>query len=219
MNEATQKMADYSLYQTILVAIGTAVLLYTLRLTANANKAASAAAEAANATNEIMRSEHRPWLKITKVRPQYRVTNDDVTVLLEIEVENVGRDPATDVAVDVCTTVLSSGSSASATVRLDRLIEYAQSCAVEAESRRTGQIIFDAADNLVGSAKPTAAPRESSFGVQVLYCVTYRGASTKRIYYTTKWIGFGIAAEGARKEDGFVRLNGSTLSNATTAAI
>jgi hypothetical protein len=47
MNEATQKMAEYSFVQTVLIAIGTGALIYTLYLTRQANNAAMQAAEAA----------------------------------------------------------------------------------------------------------------------------------------------------------------------------
>jgi len=55
MNEATQKMAVYSVYQTILVGIGTAFLHATLVLSAQANKAASLAAKAALDTVAVTR--------------------------------------------------------------------------------------------------------------------------------------------------------------------
>jgi hypothetical protein len=55
MNEATQRMALYSLISTALVGIGTVCLLGTLVLSAQANKSASLAAKAALDTVEITR--------------------------------------------------------------------------------------------------------------------------------------------------------------------
>jgi hypothetical protein len=48
MNEATQRMADYAFWSTVFVAVGTALLVVTLLLTLQANRAARRAVEVAD---------------------------------------------------------------------------------------------------------------------------------------------------------------------------
>ncbi|MEQ1951901.1 hypothetical protein [Mesorhizobium sp. CN2-181] len=66
MNETTAKMADYALYQTILVGIGTVLLFYTLWLTSQANRAAVRAAVAAETANVGMKQAADSALKQAK---------------------------------------------------------------------------------------------------------------------------------------------------------
>lgn len=61
MDESTEKMADYALYQTILIAIGTGALIYTLYLTRQANRAA---VEAVKVTREIGQVQARAYVGV-----------------------------------------------------------------------------------------------------------------------------------------------------------
>lgn len=68
MNTATKRMADYALWQTILIFVGTGALIYTLWLTRQANNAAWAAVDA---TKDVGKKQVRAYLGIesAKVEP------------------------------------------------------------------------------------------------------------------------------------------------------
>ncbi|QYJ01169.1 hypothetical protein KUV46_01960 [Thalassovita mediterranea] len=59
MNLATEKMADYALFQTALVLVGTIALLWTLLLTRQANRAAR---DAVSVTREMGEAQTRAYL-------------------------------------------------------------------------------------------------------------------------------------------------------------
>lgn len=86
MNAATKRMADYAFHQTWIVAIGTALLIGTLILTWQANRAAVAAANAAERT---FYAQHRPKLV---VRQAIAPINDpeDHTIVVVYTMSNVG---------------------------------------------------------------------------------------------------------------------------------
>ncbi len=87
MNEATRRMADLAFWQTILVAIGTVVLIYTLYLTRQANLAARQAVEV---TRDIGEAQARGYL--TAESAQF-TSNADYAAC-QIEITNTGLSPA-----------------------------------------------------------------------------------------------------------------------------
>lgn len=109
MNRATQRMAFYSVLQTILVGIGTALLFYTLWLTRQANRAAVSAAVAANltveATREIGQRQLRPYVAIQPINirfiapPEGLDPSQFLTIEIYIEAANMGHTPAYNLRV------------------------------------------------------------------------------------------------------------------------
>lgn len=86
MNEASQRMADSAGIQTILVGIGTALLLITLWLTIQANRAAQAAVEV---TREVGRDQSRAYLNIRSAEAIHYGTRDII-----MTIANTGGSPA-----------------------------------------------------------------------------------------------------------------------------
>jgi len=88
MNEATQRMATDSRQMTIATWVGVALLVVTLLLTLQANRAAVKAATIS------LRSE-RPWLRVN-VEPADVLHGSPVSVLmkLNLRIENCGKSPA-----------------------------------------------------------------------------------------------------------------------------
>lgn len=100
MNEATQKMADYSIYQTILIAIGTIILIYTLYLTRQANRTVLKASAA-------LRDVQRPWIivlppTINGLKPISPDGDAHYAFMFNVsfEILNSGTLPATDVRIE-----------------------------------------------------------------------------------------------------------------------
>lgn len=91
MNAATQKMAFYARWSTIFVAIGTALLFWTLWVTRAANRAAY---DAVTATREIGEIQTRAYLSITSGTIEYRI---DEWPIATLTVRNSGNSPAYDV--------------------------------------------------------------------------------------------------------------------------
>jgi type II secretory pathway pseudopilin PulG len=93
MNEATQRMADLALWQTVLIAIGTTALLYTLWLTRQANRAAQAAVDV---TRSIGEAQTRAYLSFDTVKPVYINPKGDVitSILFRPHIINTGQTPA-----------------------------------------------------------------------------------------------------------------------------
>lgn len=94
MNEATQRMASYAYWSTIIIAIGTALLVWTLMLTRHANISAR---EAVDETRKIGKAQLRAYVCNTST---------DVDIVNNIEGEmayvfsrvftNLGQTPADD---------------------------------------------------------------------------------------------------------------------------
>lgn len=111
MNEATQRMAWYSLGSTILVALGTALLLWTLLLTRQANQAAARSVHAAEDSIDVARetwlNQLRPW--IVAVVPHPYITQDSTingevrkqAQMAIVEWRNTGQSPAINAHVRV----------------------------------------------------------------------------------------------------------------------
>lgn len=102
MNEATQDMRDYALYSTIFVGVGTALLLITLGLTYQANRAAIKAVEV---TDNVGRLQVRAYISHCTTGI-YTVLDDDTNALLQIsfipDVQNTGQSPAYITAMYSC---------------------------------------------------------------------------------------------------------------------
>jgi hypothetical protein len=99
MNEATRRMADYSLWQTIFVGAGTVLLVGTLVLTAAANKAATKAANEAGRTNQIMREEARPWVDFELTAFDHLYTTRMHLSNARLNISNVGGSIAFDAKI------------------------------------------------------------------------------------------------------------------------
>lgn len=95
MNEATQDMRDYALYSTIFVGVGTVLLIVTLWLTRQANKAAQSAVDV---TRQIGEAQIRAYLYCRSAK--YRYSKDGVVAILDIE--NAGQSPASNVEIRGC---------------------------------------------------------------------------------------------------------------------
>ena len=68
MNAATQDMRDYVLYSTVLVGVGTGLLVVTLLLTWQADRAAVAAVDI---TKDIGQRQVRAYVGVTEAGTQY----------------------------------------------------------------------------------------------------------------------------------------------------
>lgn len=93
MNEATQRMAEYAFWSTVLVGVGTVLLLGTLWLTRQANWAAQ---EAVRVTQRIGEAQVRAYMTL---RPEVEWVSDPEEpenryVLLHIKGSNTGQTPA-----------------------------------------------------------------------------------------------------------------------------
>lgn len=95
MNIAAQKMADYSLYQTILVGIGTVLLLATLFLTIMANRAAFIAAKAGEQAVEVTRIASQRQLRAYVFPAVAKIEGiENGAVNLKLGFKNSGQTPA-----------------------------------------------------------------------------------------------------------------------------
>lgn len=92
MNEATQSMKRASWVSAGLVGFGTLLLVWTLGLTRQANRAAQGAV---NATKEIGEAQVRSYLFCKSAK--FKRTKDDFTAIVEIG--NAGQSPATDISI------------------------------------------------------------------------------------------------------------------------
>lgn len=106
MNSATQMMAQYAYWSTILVGFGTVLLIITLWLTRQANRAAQAAVEV---TREIGEAQVRAYLTISSINAWYATVqvNQKITKKwsIEFKLRNSGHTPARNIwcKVDIIT--------------------------------------------------------------------------------------------------------------------
>jgi len=91
MNEATQDMRDYSLYSTMLVGAGTILLMVTLWLTRQANKAAQ---EAVDVTRDSAEKQLRAYVLLESIEVFNVAANNIPRV--KITIRNTGATPASD---------------------------------------------------------------------------------------------------------------------------
>ncbi|WP_273240455.1 hypothetical protein [Hyphomonas atlantica corrig.] len=94
VNAATQRMADYALWQTMLVFIGTVALLFTLYLTRQANKAAQ---NAVRVTERIGRAQLKANIEVTGGR--FVIDSDD-TFKAFLVFRNTGQSSAKIIRFD-----------------------------------------------------------------------------------------------------------------------
>jgi hypothetical protein len=95
MNDATQRMAQYAFWSTLIVAIGTPLLVWNLLEIRRANRAAFGATKAANDANLISRHEQRPWLTLRATSFSIHQFDDGTPAIkFGFDVNNVGKSPA-----------------------------------------------------------------------------------------------------------------------------
>lgn len=99
VDKATQKLATYAIYQTILIALGTAVLIYTLYLTRQANRAATRGAHAAEGAVSVTRR-----IGEAQVRAYITATPKDFgrpkeAFFVDLTIKNCGQTPARNMAL------------------------------------------------------------------------------------------------------------------------
>ena len=92
MNDATQRMAQYAFWSTVIVGVGTVLLFWTLWETRKANRSTR---EAVDVTRDVGQAQVRAYLYCKSAR--YRLSKDALTA--EIEIANAGQSPATNVVV------------------------------------------------------------------------------------------------------------------------
>lgn len=92
MNDASQRMASYSLISTFAVIVGTGLLLWTLVLTRQANKAAQLAVAV---TREIGQAQARAYVSAEGLN----IRDIDVDYQARLYVKNAGQTPARNLAV------------------------------------------------------------------------------------------------------------------------
>ena len=107
MDLAARRMANLALWQTVLIAIGTGALIWTLVLTRSANRAAQSAAEAAweaaSTTEEIGLAQSQPYLIIGE-EPRLTLSlphEATAYLILNIPIENVGQTPSSRMNITV----------------------------------------------------------------------------------------------------------------------
>ena len=88
MNSATQDMRDYAFYSTILVGIGTVLLIITLLVTVSANKAAR---EAVSVTSQIGQRQLRAYVHIFAANIAKK---DSTELIASLVIKNFGQTPA-----------------------------------------------------------------------------------------------------------------------------
>ena len=93
MNEATQSMKRAAWWSFFAVALGTVLLIWTLSLTRQANRAAQAAVDV---TREIGEAQTRPYLGFNVVSGEVQVGKP---LKFHVEITNHGSSPAFEVAV------------------------------------------------------------------------------------------------------------------------
>jgi hypothetical protein len=99
MNDATQRMATYALVSTVIVGIGTALLVWTLLLTREANRAAQDAVEV---TREIGIADTRAYITIDKVEVRFHETMaGEDRFVIQAKLKNKGKSPAEYFSVDL----------------------------------------------------------------------------------------------------------------------
>lgn len=86
----------------IITTVGVYFVWRTLDQTAKANESALKASSAAKVANELMQRSQRPWLTVS-IRPcgDLRMSVKEAILPCSILIKNVGKVPATDIAVDL----------------------------------------------------------------------------------------------------------------------
>ncbi|MBI1394183.1 MAG: hypothetical protein GC152_15745 [Alphaproteobacteria bacterium] len=104
MDAATRRMSELAVWQTVLIAIGTAALIYTLWLTRQTNKAAWAAV---NETRKIGEAQVRAYVAVVDGRYEFR----EADLIVSATIKNVGQSPANFVRMKCEVTVFNKETS------------------------------------------------------------------------------------------------------------
>lgn len=91
MNDATQRMPEYAFWSTLLVGIGTVLLIITLYQTRQANRAAQSAVAV---TREIGEAQVRAYAAVKAVRLIIRKDGNGIMAEEVVVIENTGMTPA-----------------------------------------------------------------------------------------------------------------------------
>lgn len=89
MDAATQRMANYAKWQTLLILIGTIALLWTLYLTRSATKAAQ---DAVGVTRKMGEAQTRAYLSVSPVSVSSFKAGEKMRIIYNIK--NLGNSPA-----------------------------------------------------------------------------------------------------------------------------
>lgn len=92
MNRTTQRMAEYAFWSTVFVAVGTALLVITLLLTWQANRAA---VFAGRITQRIGEAQVRAYLHCKSAK--YKLSKESISAIVEFE--NTGQSPANVITI------------------------------------------------------------------------------------------------------------------------
>lgn len=209
MNEATQRMATYSWWQTLFVGAGTFLLLGTLFLTIGANKAATAAVEAAKA-NALLQADQRPWLAFVLRRVSIEEAEGSGQVAkATVTLKNYGKSPAMGIRVscrlDFPKLVLDNS---------DRSEKYAAE--VIADKWRWGNtVLFPAiGTDLSGYSEPIDDAPEGVFSPLLLVCITYRAKGTDSVMHAAKAFRiWDVELNSALADNGGVDMGSVTYVN------
>lgn len=187
MSDATQRMSDYSFWQTIFLGVGTLLLVGTLWLTAKANRAASDAVKAGMETNRIMREERRPWVNYFSLRVSMGtiqiVDKNNVLeegVLLHVYWQNFGQTPARDTNIFMGSKVTKPGEAIPAFAETER---------VEARGGIMGPHVSASGRPVPIGAGDLVRIRKREIRMFVFGRVTYRSTSQDSPLYETEYTG------------------------------
>lgn len=116
VNEATARMANYAFWQTILIGIGTALLLYTLHLTRQAN---GAARQAVMVTQRIGEAQTRAYVGISDLEIRF---DEDKDINIRPTFENFGQSPALNLTYSIIVRYSLKSSDSPVEVKIDEAL-------------------------------------------------------------------------------------------------
>lgn len=186
MDDASQRMAFYSKWQTIAAWVGAFLVAGTLLLMIQANKAAVKAAGAAEQSNIDQRAFHieqtRPFLDWDgEITAEVMNGPGGRYLFLRYKVANIGQSPAVNVRghFKLCFPLFGQGSAKDTA-------DFATSCTNEMGTAQ--QIIpHNASREFRHSGnKPAAIPDEGFNGWLVFFGVTYQRGGHDEVYYIAR---------------------------------
>lgn len=199
MEEIAQRMLEVAEQQLNATWVGAGLVFFTLLLMVLANRSAVNAAKAATASNELIRGEQRPWLKIKEV-PDIQVFNEGgfFEFLAVIDCENVGKSPAhvTAIHIEVLYTHLPLNCA-------PQVRNFARNCMPDMGWRDFGKIIFPKDVEKI-YAPPRSSLEPDSGGkkyVLAMICVTYTTRGGKAVFHTADAVRFHIDKLGGIASD------------------
>lgn len=193
MNESAQKMADYAVYQTVLIAIGTVALIWTLVLT---QRTASAAVAANTISRDMLYASNRPYLRIESITLQRQKMVDGPTYCWAVVAfRNISDFPALDVS---CVASFKQGVDVT-NGNLDAQTLAGRFSTMDASG---GTIVHPTGDKAVaaelmceiGEDSPTFVDRD---GWTLTVCLRFRSAVGTNYYYLgcKSFVGHSAASE------------------------